>query len=378
MSRCTARSTGKKPYEGDNAKALAKAKIKGRIKEPPRDTRIPRWLRRIIYRGLSPRADDRWPSMNALLDAIHRRRRKVGLRWIAGGVVLALVAGASAIVGSQRPQPEVCTGGEERASQVWNADRRQRVHESFLSTGSALAEDAWTRVSQAIDERTTSWARAHDEACISTRVRGEHSEGMLDLRMECLDARLHDIDALLGVLERADRTAVEHSTTAVQSLTPLARCEDTAWLHAQVKPPENTAIAGQVESLRRKLAESRALYLSGQYAEGLEISNECVTSAGRLDYPPLLAEAWEQVGSMQIGMGEYEEAEKSLRESFVLATSAKHDRIASMAATQLVDVVGNNLARPGGRGAVGPGCAGHHRTARGGRRARGEPRHGPG
>jgi hypothetical protein len=70
--------------------------------------RVPRWLRSILLRGLSPRPEDRFPSMRALLDSIARAQR-----WRRGSalVACALVAVAAAAIFEfrilrRRPDPE--------------------------------------------------------------------------------------------------------------------------------------------------------------------------------------------------------------------------------------------------------------------------------
>jgi WD40 repeat protein/predicted Ser/Thr protein kinase len=88
---------GRRPFAGQNLAALSLAISEGRIDPPRADSDVPAWINAILTRGLSPKPDDRWPSMRELLDAIGRdpsaRRRRLVLGFGLGGSALALVGG---------------------------------------------------------------------------------------------------------------------------------------------------------------------------------------------------------------------------------------------------------------------------------------------
>src|SRR5262249_12926978 len=58
---------GERPFAGETVFELAAAVMAGELRAPPRGAKVPQWLRRVCSRGLAGRADDRWPSMQALL-----------------------------------------------------------------------------------------------------------------------------------------------------------------------------------------------------------------------------------------------------------------------------------------------------------------------
>lgn len=59
-----------RPYAGKTAFAIADAIIDGRITPAPKRTRIPKWMRNILMRGLQNEPKNRYPSMKALLAAV--------------------------------------------------------------------------------------------------------------------------------------------------------------------------------------------------------------------------------------------------------------------------------------------------------------------
>src|SRR5438477_949274 len=64
---------GELPFTGESVAALLDEIKRRRIKEPPKSSRVPSWLRRVLLRGLSPDRADRYESMERLLDELARR-----------------------------------------------------------------------------------------------------------------------------------------------------------------------------------------------------------------------------------------------------------------------------------------------------------------
>ncbi len=67
---------GARPFAGDAPTALAARVMSGEIKNPPDLGDVPPWLVRVLRRGLSPAPDDRYPTMDSLLDVLSRLRRE--------------------------------------------------------------------------------------------------------------------------------------------------------------------------------------------------------------------------------------------------------------------------------------------------------------
>ena len=59
-----------RPFEGKTAFALADAIIEGRLRNTPKRTRVPAWVRNILRRGLATEPDHRYPSMRNLMAAL--------------------------------------------------------------------------------------------------------------------------------------------------------------------------------------------------------------------------------------------------------------------------------------------------------------------
>ncbi len=87
---------GTRPYPGDTVPAIMDALATGR----PRGEHVPRRLRPILERGLAIDPGARWPSIDALLDALMRAMRRP--RRIALGLVGALAIGGAVLAIASR------------------------------------------------------------------------------------------------------------------------------------------------------------------------------------------------------------------------------------------------------------------------------------
>src|SRR5690606_39524860 len=75
---------GERPCEGRTVQGSLLASAEGRIRPPLARSKVPGWLRRVVIRGLAHDPAKRWPSMDALIDAIDRESSKRRRRPIAG------------------------------------------------------------------------------------------------------------------------------------------------------------------------------------------------------------------------------------------------------------------------------------------------------
>jgi serine/threonine protein kinase len=85
---------GVRPFAGATPVEVAMAMRAMAIEPVPRDSRVPRWLHRVLLRGLSRDPAHRYPDMRALLAELGRERGRLRRLWFVGAVagVLGLAA----------------------------------------------------------------------------------------------------------------------------------------------------------------------------------------------------------------------------------------------------------------------------------------------
>lgn len=315
-----------------------------KLAPPPQGSRVPARLRHVLRRGLSYEAVDRYPSMDALLVELVDDPRVRRRRWLAAAAVLALLT--TALVSRQRavePREGLCRGAGERFGRVWNAERRQAVEASFTSSGKPYAATAWRATRTALDDYRDHWVAMHTDACEATRLRGEQSVKLLDLRMGCLDQRLREVDALTDLLRRGGDPVVERAAQATNALLPLSACADTNALLAPLELPADAATRERVGELRGLLADAKAHQDAGAYEHALELAKSAARQARELGYWPLTAEALLRQGMVEEA-GESQAAAATLRQALLAAQASRHHRVAVEAFIRLVRVVGYQQA----------------------------------
>ncbi|HEU4408237.1 MAG TPA: serine/threonine-protein kinase [Polyangiaceae bacterium] len=319
---------GEHPFPGATLDERLESMLHGRLRPPPARSRAPAAVGRVLARGLSDDPNRRWPSMAALLDALARARRPPLWRnaRVAAPVVPALaVAAALAARAAGRADP--CGGAGARVGGAWGEGRRAEVRRAFLASGRPYAAESLRTVEAQLDRYAGAWAQMRVEACEATRVRGEQSEELFDLRVRCLDTRLAGLASLAEGLAAADADAVERAVEAASGLEPLAACADAEALRAPLRPPDDPAARRRVQSARDELERAGTLRRIGRYDESLRRSDAVLADARALGYGPLVAEALVASAETRLELGRYDEAGRGLRAAWLEAETARHDDV---------------------------------------------------
>ncbi|HZN93702.1 MAG TPA: serine/threonine-protein kinase, partial [Myxococcales bacterium] len=147
-------------------------------------------IRRALERGLSAAAEERHPSMEALLEVLEQAAAP-SRAWAVGAAAVVL-AGAVAIplVGVRGYD---CEDEVSAISGAWDAPARQAVERALAGPAREMAR---ARVLRALDQQAEAWTAMAKDACEATRVRREQSAEVLSLRTICLHQRLNELGAV--------------------------------------------------------------------------------------------------------------------------------------------------------------------------------------
>ncbi len=92
---------GARPFGGNTLAALISEVVSGKARPPPATSDVPRTIAAVVMRGLAREPRDRWPSVQAMLDALAAApsMKVAGKRQIPlGGAIAAIGAGVAATV----------------------------------------------------------------------------------------------------------------------------------------------------------------------------------------------------------------------------------------------------------------------------------------
>jgi tetratricopeptide (TPR) repeat protein/tRNA A-37 threonylcarbamoyl transferase component Bud32 len=332
---------GVRPFEGLSLRELGRAAREGRVKAPGRDTKVPARVRNAVLRGLRPRPEERFPSMEALLEALAPGPGRVRT-WVAVSAATACLVGvAMGYVVAHRREAR-CAQEAERLDAAWGPERRERVRAAFLATQKPYAASAWEKLSSELDAHASLWRTLRTEACLAAQ---EGTSSPAWQTSACLDARLWQLAAVTEVLEKADAQTVQNVPQLVASLEGLAGCRDAPALSTRPQPPD--ALRPQVDAARRKLAEARARVDTGRHSEGIELTSALLQEVDALDYRPLEAEVLVLHGHLHGLAGKQKEAEDFLYRALWAAEASRDDETVARVWILLIWVVGDQMARVG-------------------------------
>jgi len=280
---------GERPFDGATSAAIEAGPRAGKA-------RIPRWLRRIVERGLAADPAQRYPSMADLLADVSVDRRA---RWRRIAVVAACAAIAVivyALRGSSEPPP--CGSSAAKIDTVWNATSRAAIAHAFRASGRPFAEQTLVQVDGALDRYAGRWRALRTDACEATYVRHEQSAELLDRRDACLEERRAALGAQVQLFESADASLVDRAARLATDLPSLEPCSDTTALLALVPPPADLARRLQIEPLRGRLGAASVLERDAHYPETRAAIAALRGPVDALHYAPLVANLDELEGAL--------------------------------------------------------------------------------
>ncbi len=257
---------------------------------------VPARIVAAIMRGLNRSPEKRFPDMGALLHSLRRDPAQQRKRWLVAGVGVAAAAVVIGIVGYTAYRRQLCGGGKSQAAAVWNADRLALLEDHFDDVAEGLGREAVAAVASRLDDYTGRWATVHREACVATRIRGEHSEALLDRQMACLRHRLRETDHLLALLAAGGRDIAASALDAVVGLDVPEVCAESTALVERLPLPKDETTRAALAELDDSLAAANAEQLVGDYETALERVTELAPQARELGYPPTLAAGHDSQG----------------------------------------------------------------------------------
>src|SRR5690606_11615328 len=185
--------------------------------------------------------------------------------------------------------------------------------------GLAHAPRTLARVSEGLDAYAEAWILQRRNACEATFVRGNQSEALLDLRVECLAETRQRLAATVEVLAQADAGVVQRAIDSVQQLPSLSRCADGERLRAKAPLPEDPQLLARIESVQAALAHSEALTVAGRYDDAKPIAERARSDARSVDYGPLMIRAELNYAEVLDKFGRVADAAAVYRELFNLS-----------------------------------------------------------
>jgi tetratricopeptide (TPR) repeat protein len=283
------------------------------VKLPPRAaTRIPRWLRPLLRRGLAADPAKRFPSMDELIRAIERRRHRA-MRATLVGLGLAVVVGViafSSMDRAQQPQQQSvpCSSFADGVNAVWNDERRELLNERRQ-----LAPESIDHVRDELDRLMQRWLTTATETCS-----GNDAPAPGDARVECLERWLRVADSYIDLFVRID-----DPLTAARAREVVDRLRPPKDSFCAFSPPP--AVDFEVWSTSEG---ARAAAILGADARALELATQALelaqTTAGERQHTADLAEAHAARAEVYARQQHYDDAQHAFEDADLHAHLSGH------------------------------------------------------
>jgi eukaryotic-like serine/threonine-protein kinase len=337
---------GEPPFDGLTRNELVANVLAGKLRSPAKAGAVPGWLRHACTRGLAAEPTQRWPSMRALLDALAKGRARAAVRrgLVAVGVLVVLGVGVEAHRRWDLAQrTAACEASGAEVELAWNAERQQKLRDALVATGVSYAAVTADKVAPRLEQQAQAWREARVDACLDADVRGQWDAETLDRSLWCLEERRMELQSLVDELTLADPDVLNKAVTAAAGLASVAACRDAEGLKTQNPPP--LADREALRAVRADVVRAGNLQQAGRYDKGLELVRDALGRAEALGWPPLVAAARLQLGTLLEKDGAYPQAETELEQAYFDAQKGVVPEVVVDAAMGLSYVVGVRAGR---------------------------------
>ena len=331
---------GELPFQAESVVDLLAAIVADR--RQPRPARLlPKSLRAVVERGLSPRPSDRFSSMAELEAALARcvrsRLRRYG-PLLVGALVSSGVAAGIVLGGGLREEPvDPCLEGKAQASRAWNDTKRARLVEHVGQQFPGYGPTSGTIAEQALDRWQESWTDAYVGLC---STRHELSGARYEVRMACLGQQRQRVEAVADLLTEADAELVGRIPSLMAELPVAEECVQ-AKSRLELEAPD-PAVADQVAQLRGERAKIEAQQLTNSTAEASTQGADLRTRAEALGYRPLVAE----IALVQGKTAREKDRAGLLLDAFSIGLEVGYVEVSLDAATRLIGREGASATEP--------------------------------
>ncbi len=272
--------------------------------------RIPRWLRKVVERGLAPRPEQRYASVAELLAALEasptRRRAALGLS-IAAALGTGGWIGVRQIAHEQAVEACESTGGV--IDETWNDASRAGLHAALTRTGVVYATTTAEKTVSSLNDHAEALRTARIALCNATTVEGTLELALAEAEARCQEEQLLYFQSLVATLsdppeEELGRGLVQSTGAAVATLLPPSLCMDEDWLRIRPKLPMDPASQGEIYRLRVLLARAGAFQAAGLLKQGIALTDEVLQDSEPPALLPIKAAAMALRGSLLNELGE--------------------------------------------------------------------------
>ena len=299
-------------------------------RKPPPGSKVPPWVHAIAVRTLATEPGERFPDMREVVRALRRDRRRIRFGAI---LVATAVTGAALGAWTMHHPTDRCGDAAVHRGAVWNPAIRSGVK-------SGLGSVPWAaHTVTAFDDVGLRWEQSYRHVCEATRVHGDQSDALLELRMRCLDRALDRMGALAAALggpkesrttpdapngapsSELDAAARAAAPAAVASLPDALECEKLTD-PAELALPTDPTAREHARVAEHELDRGWAAFALGRYRDARTIANQTAETLAKLEAPAVRAAALVLAAAVEARIGTPSDAHAKLQAALDAAANA--------------------------------------------------------
>lgn len=338
---------GEDPFSAETMEVRRETVLRGEPKPPDGSSATPRWLWAPVRKGLSLDPNDRFESMDALLEALaadpSRKRRRTA--FISFGAVVAIGAASYVPVRDWR-ETQRCEAESQQIFAHWGADERTVAAAGVAKIELPYVQTSWALASDAIDRFTVAWQQSRFEGCIAAHVDGTMSPTLVPRSEECFEDLRERFELSAALFAQPNRELMDQAAAMFTRLPDPAECARTAHLAQRPELPDDAVVHAEVRRLRREARAVGILSARGEIKEAIARGEELIAEAEAVGWPPLVALVHSVMGDVYNFARDGESAAASFRRTYEIATAAGDDLAALQGIVGLMFALTEMLNRP--------------------------------
>jgi serine/threonine protein kinase len=279
--------TGEKPFAGNTPQDRLNAIADGIDFQSGLARKIPRWLRPVLARGLSYRAEDRYASMPEVKEALTMGAQPKASRLAFGLASLSVLVLSLVVYTLSRPDPklEACKARAHAAEDLWSPQTWDEVNTAFARTGLRFAADAFERVNLHVSERVRAWTSTYESTC---QARGETGQRSVRTR-ECLDRQFIVLKEIAARYRKAEASEVQGAARVVAAMDHPEACLRTTRHSDDRDRPSDPKNLGRYLAMRQDIEALTTAHLIDPAYASLSTRDALLERAAHLGNPGILA-----------------------------------------------------------------------------------------
>jgi tetratricopeptide (TPR) repeat protein len=228
--------TGERPFKGATLDEMRRSAGAG-VEHV--EAKLPRGVRGVLARGLDPDANQRWPAMDELLDALERvakapaRRRLLWSYGLAGLLLVVALVYKFGFSDDARAKA-ACDDPDSQFREAWSPALRTELARKTSPANVA-------RIGEGLDRYAERWVESYAKAC---RARKEKPSRQ---RIACLEGIRDRVSAITGILSEAPPHVLDVFDPR-DANPPVASCETASPL-APPRVPADQPRRGKILKL---------------------------------------------------------------------------------------------------------------------------------